>query len=350
MLKRKTGLIVCMLILLVALAACKNKDTAESAPKESEEPEQTEPVAEPEPEFKNVYPFTGIKTNDPVNNRAVAVMVNNFYKARPQTGLSQADIVFEILAEGDITRFIAFFQSQQPEVVGPVRSAREYYFNLAKDYNALYVYHGAATHVEAALRANGPDSLSGSYYDNDGHLFERADFREAPHNSYLLFSNVYEVASEQGYEVEANYEPLPFLAEEDIPTIQGTAATEVSFSYFANDPIHYTYDEAAQKYLRYNGDMQTVELETDEPIQLDNIFIMETAHSVIDDKGRREVDLQSGGNALLLQKGKVQEVQWRNVDGRILPYKNGQPVGLVPGQTWINVIPESQGLESVTIQ
>ncbi|UFT99919.1 DUF3048 domain-containing protein [Radiobacillus kanasensis] len=347
MFKKKTGIIVFILLLLVVLVACKEKDTAESAPKETEEPKETEPVEE-EPKF--VYPFTGIKTNEQVNNRAVAVMVNNYYKARPQTGLSKADIVFEILAEGNITRFIAFFQSQQPEVVGPVRSAREYYFNLAKDYNALYIYHGAATHVEAELQATGPDNLSGSIYDNDGYLFKRADFREAPHNSYLQFENVYEEAAEQGYEVEVEYEPLPFLTEEEIPNIQGNTATDISFSYFSNDPIHYKYDTASEKYLRYNGDMQTVEYETDEAIQLDNLFILETAHAVIDDAGRREIDLQSGGNALLIQKGKVQEVQWQNVDGRILPYKDGQPVGLVPGQTWVNVIPERIGLNSITIQ
>src|SRR5690625_7813177 len=78
-------------------------------------------------------------------------MINNHPAARPQSGLSQADIVFEMLAEGNMTRFLAFFQSEQPEVVGPVRSAREYYFDLAEGYDALYVYHGAAKFINAMI-------------------------------------------------------------------------------------------------------------------------------------------------------------------------------------------------------
>src|SRR5699024_5807754 len=100
-----------------------------------------------ENEHSHTYPLTGIHADDEVKERIVAVMVNNHKLARPQSGLSKADIVFEILAEGDITRFLALFQSDKPDVVGPVRSARDYYFKLAKQYDALYVYHGAANFV-----------------------------------------------------------------------------------------------------------------------------------------------------------------------------------------------------------
>src|SRR5699024_9640157 len=81
-----------------------------------------------EEQFDNMYPLTGIETNDAVDGRPIGVMVNNHAEARPQSGLSQADIVFEILAEARITRLLALYQSEIPDVVGPVRSAREYYF------------------------------------------------------------------------------------------------------------------------------------------------------------------------------------------------------------------------------
>ncbi|WP_371069285.1 DUF3048 domain-containing protein [Sediminibacillus sp. JSM 1682029] len=343
-----------LLILIVGLAAACSKDEQSQAPKtEPDEQEQEEPVGEPEeteePAYENVYPLTGIGTNDPVDNRIVAVMINNHYKARPQSGLTKADIVFEILAEGRITRFMALFHSEQPEVVGPVRSARPYYFNLADDYGALYVYHGAANFIEDMLKNGAADHLNGAYHDNDGHLFKRSQDRVAPHNSYLQFDAVKEVAEEKGYEMQADYEPLPFLDEEETAAISGNSASEVSFSY--NDtPVRYVYDEEQEKYLRYNGDSQTVELDSDKAVQLDNVLIMATHHEVIDDAGRREVDMESGGKAYLLQKGVVQEVQWANIDGKILPVKDGEPAGLVPGKTWINVVPDRQSLEeTVTI-
>lgn len=335
--------------LMIVLIGCSNQE--ETSQDQVEEPEVTEPEEPEEPEepvLPNVYPLTGERTDQPVNNRTVAVMVNNHPNARPQTGLSQADIVFEILAEGNITRFMALFQSEQPEEVGPVRSARPYYFNTADDYGALYIHHGAATFIEDMLANGAADYINGSYYDDDGHLFKRADFRVAPHNSYLQFDAVYEVAEEKGYETTMDYEPLPFLEEEEIPNINGSMASEVSFNY-TSTPVRYVYDSETESYLRYNGEAQTVELDTEESIQLDNVFIMETEHQVIDDKGRREVDLLSGGNAYLLQKGEVQKIQWENQDGKIVPTRNGEPVGFVPGKTWINVIPNSPGLDGVEI-
>ncbi|WP_077625238.1 DUF3048 domain-containing protein [Sediminibacillus massiliensis] len=350
-----------ILLALLFLAACsdqKNEDdqrpenqTGEEVPPQNAEEEKVaSDEKENEVEGKNIYPLTGLRTNEPVDDRIVAVMVNNHAKARPQTGLSKADIVFEILAEGNITRFMALFQSEQPTEVGPVRSAREYYYQLAKGYSALYVYHGAATHIEEELRSGVVDNLNGSYYDNDNYLFKRSSTRVAPHNSYLLFDNIYEEAGNQGYQVEMDHQPLPFLQEEETAKIEGRETAEVSFHYDTT-PTRYVYNEEEEKYSRYNAEDQSVELDSNVPIQLDNVFLIETAHKVIDDAGRREVDLKSGGNAYLLQKGKLQVVEWRNVDGRILPYKDGSQVGFVPGKTWINVLPESKGLESsVTIK
>ncbi|WP_226035435.1 DUF3048 domain-containing protein [Aquibacillus saliphilus] len=338
-----------LLLVMIVMASCqKEEQVAEPNP----ESETEEPVGLEEPEeptFKNVYPYSGVPTNDEVTDRAVAVMVNNHPKARPQTGLTKADIVFEILAEGNITRLMAIFQSEKPDVVGPVRSARPYYFNLADDYGAIYVHHGAANFILDMLKQGAADHLEGMFYDNDGHLFKREDFRVAPHNSYLLFDAVYEVAEGKGYQVQSKHKALSFLTEEESMNISGDDANEVSFNYDST-PVRYKYDSASEKYLRFNGEEQSIELETEEPIKLDNVFIIETYHEVVDSAGRREIDFESGGNGYLLQKGTVQSVEWQNIDGQIVPVQDGQPVGFVPGKTWINVIPESTGLEAVSIQ
>jgi hypothetical protein len=346
----KKGLSFIVLLLLIFLVACKDEETNKPV-EEPTEDESTEQVESPEPEPKNTYPLTGLKTDEPVDNRIVGVMVNNYTDARPQSGLSKADIVYEILAEGPITRFLALFQSEIPEEVGPVRSAREYYAKLALDLDAIYIYHGAATHVEEKILATGIDVLQGALHDNDQVLFKRADFRVAPHNSYLIYPNVYSVAEEKGIEVKKNYEPYPFLTEEEAANLSGNPAKNIHIVYFKNEEeVTYEYDEVNEKYVRYNDGMQTVELETEEPVLLDNIFIVEAHHEIIDSANRRAVDLESGGNGYLIRKGTVEEVQWKNVDGRILPFKNNEPLKFVPGKTWINVVPDSPGIqESVTI-
>ncbi|MBT2217463.1 DUF3048 domain-containing protein [Virgibacillus dakarensis] len=329
-----------LLGLFVLLAGCsKDKENVENNGKE-------ENAAE---EMKYVYPLTGMKTDKPADDRIVGVMVNNHRKARPQTGLSKADVVFEILAEGRITRFLALFQSEKSDVVGPVRSAREYYFELANGYNALYVYHGAANFVNDMIADRGIEHLNGSEHDNDGKLFKRESFRKAPHNSYLLFDGVDEAAEAKGYDVTASYKPLPFLTNDETQQLSGEPAQHVQIDYSLRDImniVEFDYDAANEKYTRFSDHEKTVELDTEEPIQVDNVFIIETKHGVIDDAGRRSVDIESGGDALLIQKGQVQQVQWENRDGRIIPVKDGQSVGFVPGKTWINVIPESPGLDT----
>ncbi|MEN2768127.1 DUF3048 domain-containing protein [Ornithinibacillus xuwenensis] len=348
--------LILLLFLSFVLVACDedandtqdNKDDAENVV-DTEQDESAEPA---EPVYENVYPLTGIGTNEPIDNRIVGVMVNNHGNARPQTGLSKADVVFEILAEGMITRFLALYHSEQPEVVGPVRSAREYYFDLADRYGALYVYHGAANFVNDMLDDRGIDHIDGAHYDNDGYLFKRESFRVAPHNSYLLFNHVYDIATELGYDVKADHAPMPFLESDEIAAIDGEAASHVEIVY-SNNPmeiVEYEYDASTEKYTRYNDREMTVELNTEEPIQVDNILIVETHHEVFDDAGRREIDVYSGGNAYLIQKGKAQQLQWENRDGKIVPVKDGKVVGFVPGKTWINVIPTSPGMQdSVTI-
>ncbi|CDQ41716.1 MULTISPECIES: DUF3048 domain-containing protein [Virgibacillus] len=346
--KATSQLFLIMLVLLLLLSACSDEKQArdnESKDNQLEDKSDSSAVAE------DIYPLTGIESNDAVDNRIIGVMINNHSKARPQTGLSQADIVFEILAEGRITRFLALYQSEMPEVAGPVRSAREYYFELANAYNALYLYHGAATFVDQMIQDREIDHLNGSLYDNDGVLFNRESFRDAPHNSYLQLGAVYDKAKEKGYDVTADYEALPFLSEDE--DVTGDTAEHVEIVYSNNSPmeiVEYKYDKRSETYTRYNDRKKTVELESDKPIQPSNVFIIETPHQVIDDAGRRAVDMESGGNAYLIQKGVVQKLQWKNKDGRIVPVKDGKTVAFAPGKTWINVIPATPGLEeSVTI-
>lgn len=337
----------CIMLLLMLVTAC-SKDTEEAANEEVEEQEEVvvEEEEEPEePEFKHIYPLTGIGTNEDVNHRIVSVMVNNHSAARPQSGLSKADIVFEILAEANITRFLALFHSEQPEVVGPVRSAREYYFELANDYGAIYVYHGADQFINDMIYERNIDYIDGFYNDNDGVLFKRESFRKAPHNSYFQFGEVYRAAEDRGYDIIADIEPLPFLGEDEQPVGEDATQIDIAYSSSPADVVTYTYDSETGSYFRYSGGELTVELDTEEPIKVENVFVVETSHRVFDEVGRREIDLKTSGQAILFQGGKMQRLEWVNKDGRIIPVKDGQPVGFIPGKTWVNVVPTSPGLD-----
>ena len=330
-------------VALFLLVGCNKKETVDQIPKEDVIVE--EEINPPEQvELPYHYPLTGIGSEEKVEGRAVAVMVNNHPKARPQSGLGGADIVYELLAEGDVTRYLAIFQSEKPNIIGPVRSARDYYIELAKGYDSLYVAHGYSPDAEKMLKRGYIDQINGIQYD--GSLFKRADFRKAPHNSYISFSNILKGAEKNDYGMERAPNSLVFLSDKEVDALAGEQATDIDISYFAkpyNSRLQYDVD--LMKYKRYSNGEPTVDYETDDPILIDNLLVVETRHKIIDSEGRRDIDLTTGGKGYLFQRGKVLEVEWKNVEGKIIPYQNDEVTGLVPGKTWINVMPTKPGLD-----
>lgn len=332
--KKYLKLFFALLVLLIILTGCKDK---EEAKQDVEEPDtEEEPVVEEE-EPKFTFPLTGIETDKESTDRTIAVMINNHPDARPQSGLHKADIIFEVLAEGGVTRFLALFQSEQPENIGPVRSARHYYIQLASGYNALYVHHGWSPQAQELILSGFIDTLNGLYYD--GTLFQRASFRVAPHNSYITYENILKGADQNNYEVTSETPKYTFLDEDG--DVSGTDHVIATINYSTNQfESRFEYDTATEAYNRYSSNGLMVDLETNEKIVLSNVLIIETTHTVLDDAGRLDVDVTSGGRAYLLQKGKYREVEWKNVDGRITPYLDGTELPLVPGKTWISIVPD----------
>jgi hypothetical protein len=331
---------------LLLLSGC-SSEKEEVVQEQEEQPVHEEVQEEAAEEFAYQFPLTGLGVNEEPTSRAYAVMINNDPKARPQSGLHKADIVYEVLAEGNVTRFLAIFQSEEADRIGPVRSARDYYIELAKGYDAIYIAHGYSPEAKEMLDSGYVDHINGMQYD--GSLFKRDKSRVAPHNSYITTERILEGTENIGYDMEEPPSSLSFLSEEEIHNLNGEKAESAHISYFSSSlfDVNFEYDAALEKYKRYSNGELTADLDTNDPVLLDNILVVETAHRIIDDAGRREVDLTSGGNAYLLQKGQWKEVEWKNINGKILPYANGQEVGLVPGKTWINFIPSSQGLEKV---
>jgi hypothetical protein len=344
---KKWLLIMCLVAVLTALTACQSKEasTDKKEPKQTDTPAEEPKAEEPEePKFAYTFPLTGMGTNEALQPRVVAVMVNNAPEARQQSGLHKADIVYEALAEGRITRFVALFQSEEPEIIGPVRSARDYYVRLSNGFDAIYVHHGWSPEAKTMLTTGNIDSINGLYYD--GTLFERVHFRKAPHNSYITYENILKQSEKQNYELEQEIPAFTFTDDADT-TISGEPADEVNVVY-GKYAVEYRYQADKGLYHRYTNGEQSVDRETDTPIELENVFIVAADHRVIDSAGRRDINLESGGNAVLIQNGKAQAIQWKNENGRIVPVKDGVEVPLVPGKTWVNIIPTSQFDSNVT--
>ncbi|MBP3952573.1 DUF3048 domain-containing protein [Bacillus suaedae] len=341
--------------LLTVLLAGGLTITGCSTTEEAEQSESNEPIVEPieieEEEQEeiippsSVFPLTGMATDEELERRVIGVSINNDPAARPQSGLIEADIVYEMLAEGTITRFIALYHSTLPERIGPVRSSRTYHIDLLKGYNSIFVNHGWSPEAKHRLTVLGElDYISGMVYD--GYLFKRSSDRVAPHNSYISPENIFKGVELEGYELNGEVPELSFY-DGDPAQLAGDEGKNITLRYSNNHILTYDFDDQLGLYTRANGNEPTVDYETGEPQLISNLLVIETEHKVLDSEGRRSIDLTSGGQALLFQNGKARKIEWENRDGIMVPVSEGEVIPLLPGQTWVNIVP--MGMEqSVT--
>lgn len=338
-----------LLFMLIFLSACKDKEEVVVSA-DTHEPEE-EQVEEKDEEIEEVLPykapFTGVGSEEEMNRRPVLVTINNHPHARPQSGIADADIVYELLAEGSVTRLLALFQSELPEEIGPVRSSRDYFIDIAKGLDAFYVAHGYSPEAKAMLQNGVVDHINGMQYD--GILFLRSKDRVAPHNSYISGENIM-----TGME-KTKTNPLlekvpPFTFYDSVENVKiETIANSIDVRYGSDEKFHhvYTYDPETFTYSRQSGGETTVDLHSGEEVAVSNVLFFEAPHRTIDSVGRQEIDLD-GGKAYMFQAGTMKEIEWTNMDGVLTPMEEGQPANLVPGRTWIHIIPTKPGLSSIT--
>ena len=341
--KKFKAILFASVVTAVMLAGCSNKEKVE--PSKAEDPVQ---VGEP----TYLAPFSGRPLEEEAKNRPVLVTINNQVEARPQSGLSSADVVYEMLAEGDVTRLLALFQSELPESVGPIRSARSYFIDVAQGLDAFYIAHGYSPEAQKMLANRVVENINGMAYD--GSLFIRSKDRVAPHNSYMPGENIEKsietVGASPHYSKKVSY---TFYNKQDSVKI-GEAAMTVQVKYSSMDSFNSTYKFSADKgtYERSNGTAVTTDLVTGAPLEIANVLFFDMKHSIIDSYGRRDIDITGGGIAYVAQQGSIRQVEWKNNDGLLEAVElDGSSVKLVPGLTWVHFVPTTPGiLSSVTYE
>ncbi|MFJ7732432.1 DUF3048 domain-containing protein [Lysinibacillus sp. NPDC097231] len=346
MFKSKT-LFIAMAFSALLIGGC-SKDSSKVNEDDKTKIDEESTVEESVKEKTFVAPLTGEAFKEEITQRPIIVTINNHPAARPQSGLASADIVYEMLAEGNVTRFLAVYQSELPENIGPVRSARSYFIDMAKGYDAFYVAHGYSPEAKSMLDNNVVDNINGMTYD--GTLFNRSKDRVAPHNSYITSENLLKGAKKVGASMNYSEKVRQAFFEPDERGKIGIETSQVDIYYGNNESFHntYVYDHQSNHYGRQSAGVDTKDMLTGEALSLANVLFFEMKHQTIDNEGRQEIDLTSGGNAYVFQNGYMREVKWANIDG--IPRaveESGELVKLVPGKSWIHFVPTSPGLKAM---
>lgn len=335
-------------IILLLSGCSKDKEKAtDSVDEKEEDVEVVEMIEDEDVILPYQAPFTGLRGEKEFTDRPVLVTINNHPHARPQSGIANADIVYEMVAEGNITRLLALFQSELPETIGPVRSARDYFIEIASGLDSFYVAHGYSPEARELLASGIVDSINGMQYD--GTLFSRSSDRVAPHNSYTSAEHIREGMEKVGAHTQIEKIP-PFSYYESVDGAKiGAVASVIDVRYGMSEDFHhvYTYDTLTQQYSRLSGGHLTTDKDSLKQVSLSNILFLEVIHQSIDSQGRQELDLTSGGRGYLFQAGVMKEIEWQQIDGFIVPMEKGLPAMLVPGRSWIHLVKTNPGIEEM---
>ncbi len=350
--KRK-WVIICGIIVLLLLAAGgafawkvwlapKPKPVAKAAPTPTPTPTPAPtPITVPDP-------LTGILT-DPASaaKPVIGVMIENLYPdARPQSGLGAAGIVYEALAEGGITRFLAIFQEPLPPTMGPVRSLRPYYLDWGLEHDIPVAHAGGSQPALAEILPLGMKDINALVYD--GSYFFRTTDRVAPHNLYTNAANLAALDQKLGYATAPDFKPWPW--KNDSP-VQNPPHTDIhiNFSYGAyND--EYKYDATTNTYARFMGGSPHIDRNTGKQIYVKNVIVqMVNASYSTQADGKPETNLQivGSGTCYVFEDGTVIQGTWSKANDHaqtVFNDANGNPIALNRGNTWVSVVPNGNSV------
>lgn len=293
--------------------------------------------------------------------RPLAVMIENHVEARPQSGLSTADIIYEAVAEGGITRFLALFYCNLNDVqVGPVRSARTYYLDWLSEYDALYAHVGGANTpgpadalgqiIKYGVKDLNQFSIGFPVFWRD---YQRLGHPVATeHTMYSTTAKLWEVGAKRGWTAtdsagvrwDSKFTPWKFKEDQG-----GGAITKITVNFWESQPayqVEWSYDPGTNSYKRKNGEPH-IDLNNKKQLEAKMVIVQFQRESNANDGYPGNVHLLYGtigsGKALIFQDGNVVEGKWikaSRISRTKYVDKANKEIELNGGQIWIQTVPE----------
>jgi hypothetical protein len=320
--------------------------------------------------------FTKTEADTWSSRRPLAVMIENHEESRPTSGLGSADIVYEAVAEGGITRFMGIFYcaiAAENTTLAPVRSARIYFVKLVPEYDALYNHVGGAGNCDdptvnerakalCYIQRNKIKDLDqfgrAGDFKTCHRLTNRLDHDVAYEHTMACFTDTLYKAAEKynwtnvdakGVSWDKNFSPWKFS--DSKPAVPSTATT-ISFDFWTSQKMYsvvWKYDSASNNYLRENGGVPAIDLNYQDQLNAKNIVVQFVTESgPLDDHKHMDYGVIGTGKGLLFQNGVVQNITWSKATAAsrtIFKDSQGKEISFVRGQIWIELVPSTNTVE-----
>jgi len=329
-----------------------NNNTNTNSEDDPQNNTQDNPEATPNPALNAVNPLSGLPIEEEkVRNKPIAIILSNEPASLPMNGVSQADIIYEYLVEGGITRMMAVFQDiTDVRMVGSIRSARHYTVQIAESHGALFVHAGGSPQALAEIRSRGITNFD-EVYGTRRNIFFRSRTRisgrrlENLHSLVTTNTRIEEWLPHYNVNTEhnANYEQGFIFSDNATPT-GGNTANEVIIRFSAAKTSAFAYNEANNVYHFRQYGRDFIDANNSARVGFTNIIVMRTSVTTIpgDTAGRRDVVTVGNGDGYFINGGRYVEIRWSRADKAspfVYTHLDGTPLEFGRGATFIGVIP-----------
>jgi len=360
--KNRLIIIIVMVALIIIFSTLgfyllRRDDTITPPPTEAK---NETPVVEEVKPLLYQAPLDGLMVDkENADRHPLAVIIENHVDARPQSGLTQASVVYEAITEGGITRFMALYGTTVAEKAGPIRSARTYFVDWAMGYSAYLSHVGGNIDALDMIKSARVLDLDQFAYSDCSNVYCRDYSRKVAleHTMYGFPKALYDEANRLGYQKANNFTIYKF---KDEPTVEATATLPesqtvlVKFSS-ANFDVRFDYDKATNSYKRSLAGKPHLDAVTKEQITAKNVIVMsvkrEAVRTRINEDGYKMTTVGSG-NADIFMDGKRITATWKKTSSgerEMFFDENGQEIVFNRGKFWICVLPPEPGSQ-LTVQ
>lgn len=306
------------------------------------------------PRYFNILNGAPRQTKEEALARSLAVIIDNHPKSFPQEGLDKADVVFEVPVEGGATRFLAFFDADTvvPKI-GPVRSARRYFADMAGIFQSLFAHAGGSPEAISYLRENTILIIDADEIGPEGKYFWRDKTKSAPHNLFTSSAFLQDALKALKRENHLVYENVAWswieqndekdtMRENFSQTENGEKASGITIDYSTfTYQVEYRYNPERRSYARFQGS-KLLKTPVQEDIYIDTVLIAYMPVEVIDNEGRLKIEDVGSGEAFVCMYGVCLKTFWQreSQNKQIVFLQNESPVKFIPfGRTWIHIVP-----------
>lgn len=279
------------------------------------------------------------------NKRPYAIQFSNYKTVRNQWGIEQADIVYEALVEGGITRLLAIGENFKGDRIGSVRSSRHYFASFADEYDAIYIHYGKTKYAVKKIKELAINNLDGETGIGNT-VFYRDKSMKAPHNAFTSLEGILAGIEKKKYSTEHNSDFEPHYKFYDTDTdIDGTDCNKISIKYPYNKP-YLEYNSKDKLYYRYQFGEPHKDSNTGNQLAFKNIIVQFVKEWDIDKNGYQTMELENAeGNGYYITNGKMVPITWKkNESKKWMRYydASGQELTINPGKTYIAIYPNNR--------